>query len=320
VDAADPAHEYLVGQQSLLAIPIFEHGVAQQNIVLTREEPAAFAPEQVPELVWMTNLFGRATQTLVLSQALQAAYDDAKSEIRAIAELQESLLPLESPTLPGLDIAAHYQAVDRAGGDYYDFFEQPDGSVGVLIADVSGHGTPAAVLMAITHSIAHADGAPTGKPGAFLTHLNEHLTGRYNRTSGSFVTAFYAVVNSKERTLTYASAGHLPPRFVKADGTLLSLNRVQRLPLGIGAPEEIYPQYEMPFASGDGVVLVTDGVTEAVNAAGGVFGTDRLNEILKRAASSSSDTLVRILAAIDRFADGTPQSDDRTVVVVRATE
>lgn len=315
----DPAAAYLEGQQSLLAIPIFEGGVAQHMIVLTRESPAAFAPEQVPELVWMTNLFGRATQSLVLSQALQESFNDAAAELQAIAELQHSLLPRETPTLPDLEVAAHYSTANRAGGDYYDFFPQADGSLGVLIADVSGHGAPAAVLMAITHSIAHAATAPTGDPSAFLLHLNKHLADRYNQASGSFVTAFYLVHDPRRRTLRYASAGHVPPRVFKRDGSVIGLNRVQRLPLGINPQNHDYPEHASEFLPGETCIMFTDGVTDAVNARGSVFGSDRLHKLPVNSAGSASDILARLMAELDRFTNATPQSDDRTVVVIRAT-
>jgi phosphoserine phosphatase RsbU/P len=317
VDDRDPAAEYLAGQQSLLAMPIFEHGEAVHSLVLTREEPAAFHPEHVPELVWMTNLFGRALQTQSLSRALRQSMVAAEEEVREIAELQQSLLPMETPPLPLLDIAAHYRPAGRAGGDYYDFFPQPDGSLGVLIADVSGHGTPAAVLMAITHSIAHSHGAPTHAPGAFLGHLNRHLAGRYNRVSASFVTAFYGMFEPTAGRVIYASAGHTPPWIVRAEGRPTPLNRVQRLPLGIDSAAGDYPEAITPFAPTDSVVLVTDGVTEAVDTGGAVFGTARLNRVIGVRPRESSETLVRVLAAVDCFAAGTPQADDRTVVVVR---
>ena len=147
----DPARDYFDGQRSLLAIPIFDGGTATTMVIVTREDPAAFSRELIPELVWLYNLFARATQSLVLSQQLQEANDAAEYELRTIAELQQSLLPVEVPHVPGLDVAVHYRTANRAGGDYYDFFPLPDGRLGVLLADVSGHGTPAAVLMSITH-------------------------------------------------------------------------------------------------------------------------------------------------------------------------
>jgi sigma-B regulation protein RsbU (phosphoserine phosphatase) len=312
----DPAADFLEGQRSLLAIPIFEHGSALNTVVVTREEPHAFAPEQVPELVWMTNLFGRATQTLVLSQRLRAAYETADAEIREIAELQHSLLPAELPTVPGLDVAVHYRTANRAGGDYYDFFPLPDGTLGVLVADVSGHGTPAAVLMAIAHSIAHAATAKPGRPGAFLTHLNANLVGRYNRHSGSFITAFAAVFDPVRNTLTYASAGHVPPRVLRADGSRVALNRVQRLPLGISPAGTTYPEQTIDLGPGDQVVLFTDGVTETVNATGDVFGVERLDALLATRPATAEGLLDGLMAEVDAFTNG-PPADDRTVVVVR---
>ncbi len=313
----DPAGDYLAGQRSLLAIPIFEHGLASNVIVLTREEPMAFAPEQIPELVWMTNLFGRATQSLVLSQRLRSAYETADAEIREIAELQHSLLPSEPPRIPGIDVAMHYRTANRAGGDYYDFFPLPDGSLSVLIADVSGHGTPAAVLMAIAHSIAHAATATPGQPGAFLMHLNANLAGRYNRHSGSFITAFAARLDPVKNRLTYASAGHVPPRLLRAaDGSRIPLNRVQRLPLGIGSTRTQYPEQTIDLLPGDQVVLFTDGVTESVNRKGDVFGVERLDAVLAARPVGANTVLDRILKDLDSFTNGKP-TDDRTIVVLR---
>ncbi len=103
----------------------------------------------------MSNLFGRATHNLVLSDQLKVAYEAVDYEMKVVADIQRSLLPMQMPSIPTLSLAAHYQTSHRAGGDYYDFFPLPDGKWGILIADVSGHGTPAAVLMAVTHSLAH---------------------------------------------------------------------------------------------------------------------------------------------------------------------
>src|SRR5207249_9646395 len=114
----------------------------------------------VPELVWISNLFGRATHNLVLAEQVQSAFEAVDQEMKTIANLQRSLLPSPLPTIPRMGLAAHYQTSQRAGGDYYDFFPLPDGKWGILIADVSGHGTPAAVLMAVTHSIAHTYPGP----------------------------------------------------------------------------------------------------------------------------------------------------------------
>lgn len=311
----DPAAEYLHGQRSLLAIPVYEQGKAVTTVVVTREEPEAFRPEQVPELVWMCNLFGRATQTMVLSSALRDAYESADAELRAVAELQRGMLPAGPPAVPGLDVAVFYRAAGRAGGDYYDFFPLVGDRLGVLVADVSGHGTPAAVLMAITHGIAHDPDAPVGRAGAFLEYLNTRLGGRTGADGGHFVTAFYGVFDPTHGRLTYASAGHVPPRLVRAaDGARVPLNQAQRLPLAVGPAETEYPEAAAEFRPGDQVVLFTDGVTDAVSAGGDVFGAERLDWVLTGDAGSAAGRRDELLAALDRFTAG--PRDDRTLVVV----
>ncbi len=316
----DPAAAYLAGQRSLLAIPIYEQGVAVNAIVLGREEPDAFSRDRLPDMVMLSNMFGRATQTLVLSHAVKGAFDAADFEMKAVADIQKALLPDAVPRVPGLDVAVDYRAAARAGGDYYDFFPLPGGRLGVLVADASGHGAPAAVLMAMTHSIAHTlHESARACPSDLLTQLNAHLARRYTRPTGSFVTAFAVVFDPARQTLTYASAGHAPPLVVRADGTRTTLNRAQKLPLGI-KPTETYPEQSAGFAPGDRVALVTDGILEAANAAGDMFGTAGVGAALRPVCDSAADDLGAILGAWAVHSAGVPTADDRTVVVVRATE
>ena len=317
LDPDDPAGEYLGGQQSLLAIPQFEQGSAVNAIVMGREDSSAFPRDRIPDLVMLSNLFARATQTLVLSKAVREAYESLDFELRTVADIQKALLPTSLPKVPGLDVAVYLQAAKRAGGDYYDFFELPGGKLGVLIADASGHGAPAAVLMAMTHSITHTLPHPV-RPGELLTHLNAHLARRYTRPTGSFVTAFYAVFDPANGTLTYSSAGHTPPRLRRHDGSFAVLNRTQRLPLGI-KPDEVYPEQSFSLQSGDHVVLFTDGVIEAVNPEGDMFGSGRIDESLADGARSAGALLNAILDTWSEFTSGVPSADDLTMVVVKRT-
>lgn len=316
LDPDDPANMYLAGQRSLLAIPHFDAGTAQNMVILAREDQDAFPRDRIADLVLLGNLFARATQTLVLSQAVREAYDAVDYELRTIADIQKSLLPAATPRVPGLDVAVHYQTAKRAGGDYYDFFKLPDGKLGVLIADASGHGAPAAVLMAVAHSVVHAQTSPPARPGELLTQLNEHLTRQYTRQSGNFMTAFYAVFDPTHDTLTYASAGHNPPRLVRRDGGLLTLNRAQKLPLGI-KPDEIYPEQVLPIHPGDQVVFFTDGVIEAVNVEGDVFTTDRIDAAISGRPATAEHLIQRILRELAAFTTTVPVADDRTLVVVK---
>jgi sigma-B regulation protein RsbU (phosphoserine phosphatase) len=317
VPAGDPAAEYLEDFRSVMAIPMYDQGVALNMVLFLIREPHSFGREQFPEMVWQSNLFGRATHNLVLSERLQEAYEAVDDELKVVAEIQRSLLPQKMPDIPTMQVAAHYQTSQRAGGDYYDFFPLPCGKWGILIADVSGHGTPAAVLMAVTHSLAHTYNGPPTPPGQLLSHVNKHLTCLYTSRSDTFVTAFYGVYDPADRTLTYASAGHNPPRLKRCqDGSLALLDAVRGLPLGI-FPKETYQDATHQLVPGDQLVLYTDGITEAHNDAGEMFGLARLDKVLENCSVGAPDLLQEVLAEVEAFTAGRPAHDDRTLLVAK---
>ena len=317
--AGDPAERFLAGQRSLLAIPLFDMGTATSMLLVARQDAAAFPREQVPELVWLSNLFARATQTLVLSDQLREQYDKADYELRTVGELQQSLLPAAVPVVPGLDVAAHSRAAHRAGGDYHDFFQLPDGKFGALVADVSGHGTAAAVLMAITHGLAHARTDPPVRPGEMLAYLNYHLAKKYMLTTGNFVTAVYAVVDPVARTLTFANAGHAPPRArLAGQDRFAALDQARKLPLGVTHRTVGHdPEFTVPFLPGDEVALFTDGMTDAVNGVGEPFGVGRLDAALAAPTGDARAAVDAAVAAVDRFAGPKANDDDPTLVLLR---
>ena len=325
LDPGDPSEPYLRGMRSLAAIPLFDKSQSLNMVVqLSRRPRGAFPREHLPERVWLTNLFGRATQNLVLSDELKVAYEALDKEMKVVADMQKALLPRELPDVPGLKLAAHYQTSRRAGGDYYDFFELPDGRVGILIADVSGHGTPAAVMMAVTHSIAHTlNGDPT-PPSRLLAFVNEHLTARYTVATGTFVTAFYGIYDPRSRQLTYSCAGHCPPRVKRLDrGQVIALDGSLSLPLGID-PEEVYSDVTETLAPGDALVLYTDGITEARAQAKlgpsdelNLFGTDRLDDVLNSCSCDAESLIESTLEAVDAFTGNAAPTDDRTLLVAK---
>jgi sigma-B regulation protein RsbU (phosphoserine phosphatase) len=315
--ADEPAAAYLEGQRSLLAIPMFDQGESLNMVVLLHEDQGAFPREQIPDLVWRSNLFGRATSNLVLKEDLRQAYQSLDRELKIVADIQRSLLPARLPRIPSMDLAAHYQPARRAGGDYYDFFCLPDDCWGIFIADVSGHGTPAAVLMAVTHAIAHSRPGPPMPPHALLNYLNDHLCTRYTGLNGTFVTAFYGIYDPRNCRLTYSSAGHNPPRVKRCqDGSLLALEEAGGLPLGV-VSEVHYEEATQALLVGDEVIFYTDGITEAHNPRGEMFGTDRLDHELENCSLKADALLDSILRAVETFAEGHPADDDRTIIVAR---
>ena len=311
----DPAYAYLEGQRSLMAIPNYDQGQGLNMTVRLSPEPDAFDPDNFPQHVWMSNLFGRATHNLALSAELKTAYGLVDRELKHVADIQRSLLPAVIPDIPTLNLAASYQTSQWAGGDYYDFFALPDGKWGILIADVSGHGTPAAVMMAITHSLAHGYPRPPASPGQMLAHVNDRLASRYTAESGTFVTAFYGIYDPSRRELTYACAGHNPPRVKRCeDGSVASLDGVSSLPLGL-FPDVEFEETTHSFIPGDQVVFYTDGITEATAPDGTMFGMDRLDEVLENCHLRADGLIDEVLKALDLFTEGQPATDDRTILV-----
>lgn len=317
VDPADPAAPYLEGMRSLMAIPNYDAGVALNMTVTLSAIPGYFDAAILPEWTWMSNLFGRATNTLALKEELRGAYEMVDRELHAVADMQRALLPRTLPTIPKLGLAADYQTSQWAGGDYYDIFALPDGRWGLWIADVSGHGTPAAVMMAITHAVAHGYPGPPDPPEVFLEHINRTLVERYTAHTEAFVTAFYGIFDPAARTLTYACAGHNPPRLKRCgDGEIATVDGAAGLPLGL-FPDQRYERATLALRPGDQLVLYTDGITDATDARGRMFGMDRLDATLRRCHETADGLIRAVLAAIAEFTGGQPAEDDRTLLVAR---
>jgi sigma-B regulation protein RsbU (phosphoserine phosphatase) len=315
VSPDDPAAEYLAGQRSLAALPLYDQGVALNMVVLTRAQPRGFDPEKLPDDVWRANLFGRAAQSLVLSSQLREAYEALDKELRVVGDIQRKLLPPALPRIDTMDLAVHYETSKSAGGDYYDFFPLPDGRWGILVADVSGHGTPAAVVMAITHSITHSFPGPPERPGVTLGYINRRLSERYTTGMGRFVTAFYGVYDPKTRELVYSNAGHPPPRVKRcADGSVLSLEGASGFPLGLDADAE-FGEASHTLVRGDQVVFFTDGITETFNPAHDMFGLEGVDRAIELCRADVNEVIRAILGAVNEFAAGRPADDDRTLLV-----
>lgn len=313
----DPAFEYLKEQQSLIAIPHFDQGESLNMVVILRKEKDGFDPNEFPEQVWISNLFGRATHNLMLREQVQDAFDAVDRELKAVAAIQRSLLPKNLPQVPGLDLAAYYHTSARAGGDYYDIFPLPNNLWGILIADVSGHGTPAAVLMAVTHSIVHSYPGPAVPPGEMLQYVNQRLAAAYTSDVEAFVTAFFAVYDPATRKITYANAGHPPPRLKRCStGTLKSLEGERALPLGI-FDNTNYVDKTVELIQGDQLLFYTDGITEAHNLTGQMYGTERLDAVLNNCGITAQGLLDEVLASVESFTEGRNAEDDRTMVVMK---
>lgn len=311
----DPAWEYLKDRGSLFTIPQFDNGDAINVAIIIHDSPFGIDHSRVPGMVWQGNLFGRTTHTLVLRKELTEAYALIDHELEVVGEIQRSLLPKELPKCRGLDLAAAYHPSARAGGDYYDIFPLDDGRLGLFIADVSGHGTPAAVMMAITHALAHSMPGHDLAPGDMLTRINQLLLRHYTNGGGSFVTAFYGIFNPQSRELIYASAGHNPPRVRREDG-VFPLAMSSGLPLGVMEMDP-YTECQLSLQAGDVLLLYTDGITEAFATSNEMFGEKRLDDVLAVSGNRAQVIVDAIEASVKRFATGRAAEDDQTLLVAR---
>jgi serine phosphatase RsbU (regulator of sigma subunit) len=247
---------------------------------------------------------------------LQDAYDQLDREFRSVGEVQKSLLPGRLPDIPGFELAGYYCPARRAGGDYYDALAVNGKRWGIFVADVTGHGPPAAIVTAMTHVMLHL--APCKEqPDQLLSFLNRTLYGRTQEDQ--FVTAFYAILDPDNGEIRFSSAGHTPPVLCQKAGNARGVCFDAGLPLGINPLEE-YTTNRLVLESGDIFLLYTDGITEAAGTDGEMFGLDRLLDASAALRSQSAPLFCEgICRAVDDFRGGIEQGDDVTVLVLKAS-
>ena len=312
-DPDDPIAPYAKGMHSLIASPIFHGGQATHMVILMREAPASFSLDELSTLVLTSNLIGQATSQTLLAEQLAEAYDALDREFSAVGEIQRALLPRELPKIPGVTIAVHYETCTRAGGDYYDFFPLEDDRLGILIADVSGHGPAAAVVMAMMHTVLHTREEHAGHPLRVMQMLNHRLCRSVK--PGQFATAFYGILDPHERSLRYTLAGHDPPRLLHRGHRLSSLELTEGLPLGV---LETFDGSEatQELEAGDRLLLFTDGITESFGPTGEMFGMHRIDTALRRCQATPAGMIECIRAELLSHSGAGAPSDDRTLVAI----
>ncbi len=315
VDADDPARALLEGMQSLACAPGYEHGQPMNLVAILRREPGAFSEQDLESLLLNANLLGRAVNNLLLTQELREANRALDHEKDQVGRMQRHLLPSKLPYIEGLELGSSYFTCSRAGGDYYDVLPLPEEQFGLFLADVSGHGTPAAVVMAMIHTLLHAFPGPPMPPLRVLSHINRHLLAV--APEGMFATAFYGIYEPYYRRFCYASAGHPRPLLRTSAGTVQELDGTSGLPLGV-LEDDSWNMKEVVLVPGDAVLLYTDGIVEGTNPAGEPFGHERLVEAVRLGPARASLLVQHIERHYKNFCGGAPDMDDRTLLAAVA--
>lgn len=233
-----------------------------------------------------------------------------RDELREAVAAQHALLPKRIPQIPGCDVSTAWTPLGKVGGDYLDLLRLGEHSLGICVGDASGKGVPAALMMSNLQAAVRAL-APDA-------HFTDSLTGRLNRilcantAPNKFITLFYGILEG--RRLTYTNAGHNPPMLVRASGEQLRLEQGGAL-LGV-FPDWVYQQGEVTLAPGDRLVLFSDGISEAENAAGDPFADDRLLSMITANRTLDATALrKKIVSAVSDFSAGSLQ-DDATLLVI----
>jgi phosphoserine phosphatase RsbU/P len=247
-----------------------------------------------------------------------ASLEHAQAQIRAELEvahaLQMAILPAKFPGTRGYEGAARIIPATTMCGDFYDFIELPLGRIGIVMADVSGHGVPAAFFMAVARTNLRDMAAHHADPGTCLARTNRSLCTQ--NPLELFVTMFYCVLEPTTGVLRYANGGHNPPYLRRAEGTIEVLNGASGLVLG-AMPDVDYPDHQVQLRHGDRLVLYTDGITEASNSAAEAYGTDRLVAEFQAHGNGAPNSVVEgICHSVAAFAGTAPQSDDITLTVL----
>lgn len=245
--------------------------------------------------------------------ALEKAQAQMSAELDLARAMQVAILPSRFPVAPGCDGSARMLPATTMGGDFYDFIELPGGCIGLVMADVSGKGVPAAFFMAVARTNLNALAATASGPADCLQRTNDVLLTQ--NPMDLFVTVFYAVFDPATGALTYSNGGHNPPLIRRANGTVEMLTAAAGLVLGMFPAT--YEQDSAQLQPGDTLVLYTDGVTEAFNVDAQMYEEARLVERVRADGGGSAKTLVAsIFDGVIGFSGAAPQSDDITVAVL----
>ncbi|MEI8167081.1 MAG: SpoIIE family protein phosphatase [Chloroflexales bacterium] len=269
----------------------------------------------------------KAYQQLQAAQGELIRLNRLEEELAVARRIQESFLPRKLPQPAGWQMAAYSRGAQAVGGDFFDCIELSDGRLGLVVADACGKGITAALFVVLTRSLLRAasqapwifQGGMVHDPESVLTGalwlVNDYIC-REHSESNMFVTLFYGVLDPRTGELAYVNAGHNPPLLVAPGAASIVETGEGTLPIGI-RPAQNYEVLRGHISPGERLVAFSDGITEAMNGAGDLFGDERLHLALREEAQRDSGELVNaIIARVDAYVAGAPQSDDITLLIV----
>jgi sigma-B regulation protein RsbU (phosphoserine phosphatase) len=302
-----------VGTQSEIAVPIVSGGAVIGALNLESSTLDAFSEADVEYLEFFAVAAAISIEKAVVHREL-IEKQRIEQQLHIAKQVQTALLPAADPVLPGYDIAGTNVPTWEIGGDYFDYLPQPDGRLGLAVADVSGKGVPAALIMATFRAALRAQRVRGLPLDGIADRLNRIM--RDSMDTSRFVTAFYGLLDPASGELGFANCGHNPPILLRGDGG--------REALPSGGPalgmwnEARFSPGSVTLRPGDVLVLYTDGVVEVMNPSGEMFGLDRLERAVRAARGAAARAGVdAVIDATRAFAGRDGYDDDFTLVIVR---
>jgi sigma-B regulation protein RsbU (phosphoserine phosphatase) len=295
--------------RSELDIPLKIHGRLIGIFNFQHNDVDAFTESRIQLLETLAGHVAIAIENARLFDNERKEKDRLAGEINEARSVQLGLFPDSTPDIQGFVISGMCIPCREVGGDWFDYIPLPDGSLAIVIADVSGKGSGAALLMASTRSILRIYAEKGLTPGEVLSKVNSALVKDFPKTR--FVTMIYAVIHPAGRRIVFANAGHPPPVLADSGGVHL-LSYETGFPLGI--QEGFFPEHTIEMPSSSRLLLYSDGITEAMNHTNEEYGEERIKEQM----ISQAVTIRNVLDDVQTFINGLPASDDMTVVMIKS--
>jgi anti-anti-sigma factor len=318
VFAAGVALLYLLIAVFVRPIQALTDGVRALGEGSLNDEIKIEGPKEIGEIARafneITSKFRAAQKNVVEQERLQ-------KEMQVAQEIQHTLLPKRVPEIGGYDIASYYKAAKEVGGDYYDFVKVDDDTLGVVVADVSGKGVPGSLVMTMIRTALRMEARGNYSAAEVMARMNDFVT--EDMKKGMFVTIFYSILDSKNRIISYASAGHNPMILYRAETDETYFLNPRGFPVGISLPDDTLFRRsidveKIKLKKDDMLVIYTDGVTEAMNVNRDQYGEERLLQLIKASGKLSPQEFIDSLSeAIKEFTGDMPQNDDITVVAIK---
>jgi serine phosphatase RsbU (regulator of sigma subunit)/anti-sigma regulatory factor (Ser/Thr protein kinase) len=310
---------FAIGSTFIMPIRKLADEIAQ--ISMTGQARELKLTTRNPEVSRIGEAFNEIMRNLRITQGQLTDQTRLRRELQLAQEIQNALLPKQVPKLEGFEIDAAYRAALEVGGDYYDFFEVDENSIGIVVADVSGKGIGSSMVMTMIRTSMRLEARGNKRASDVLTKVNKVAVADIKK--GMFVTTFYVILDAKKRTVNFASAGHNPMIMYREESKSVSFLNPKGIAVGIdlGDPDEFKKRItseKLKLKKGDLLFIYTDGITEAMNEKREQYGEAKLVDFIKKYNHLPvSDFKRRLNDEVTAFTKGYPQTDDITFVVVK---